>query len=118
MWISQAAYLKDREDLLRVVAERDAAHKLIEAQKATVEFMMLQFTKLEHERNKLLWTFTGVKFPEQVLSAEPSGGSQFDNPMNALPNFNDMGDAEARKQGLGWNESGELQYAVAETLKS
>jgi hypothetical protein len=40
----------------------------------------------------------------------PGGNGGIDSPLNAVPNFNDMGDEEARRQGVDWNESGELQY--------
>jgi hypothetical protein len=65
------------------------------------------------ERAAMVFQQYGVKIPVPVLETAPempgaNGG--IDSPLNATPNFNDVGDEEARRQGIGWNENGELQY--------
>ena len=96
------------DEQFKLRTELAAAQSLVAAQKSTVEFLMLRVTQLEAERNKLLWTYTGIKFPELVAAAEPNGASEFDNPINKLPSLEDMGDDQALKDGYGWDSEGNL----------
>lgn len=123
MWISKLAWLSDRQEHLKVVAEKDAIASAYATQKATLEWLMLRMTQLEAERAKLLWKYMGVEVPQVQLEEAPvndaaAAGTFFNNPMNRLPNFDDMGDHEARKQGIGWDKYGSLAFGKqdSETL--
>ncbi len=107
MWISQAAYLADVEDRIRMRAELAAAYQIVTAQKATTEWAMIRVAQLEDERAKLLWNFVGIKVPTLAVAAEPpSSDSPLNDQMNALPNFSDMGEDLAAKAGYGWDADG------------
>lgn len=115
MWISQAVWLKEREEYLKLQAERDAVKAQFKSQEITLGWFMHRLTQVEQERAKLIFNFTGVKVeapeyqPEQA-AAEAAASLLNSNPLNALPNFNDVGDAEALKQGIDWDSNGEVVY--------
>jgi hypothetical protein len=108
MWIAKPTYDMLVQERMQLQANLTAAQALVASQKSTLEWLMLRMTQLEAERAKLLWKYMGVSVPVPEISHEPEPGSSFDNPMNALPSFGDMGEDKAAKDGYGWNEAGEL----------
>jgi hypothetical protein len=108
MWIAKPTYDMLVQERMQLQANLTAAQALVASQKSTLEWLMLRMTQLEAERAKLLWKYMGVSVPVPEISHEPEPGSSFDNPMNALPSFGDMGEEKAAKDGYGWNEAGEL----------
>lgn len=116
MWISTAAYLKDKEDAIQLRLERDTAVTQLKQQETTLAWFMHRLTQVEQERSKLIFNFTGVKVEAptyEPADPEKDGASMIQrNPLNALPNFNDVGDEEARRLGIDWNPDGTLAYGV------
>jgi hypothetical protein len=113
MWISTQAYIADKTNFVTVVAERDAAKQQLVALTNTLQWLQARVTQLEMERAAMVFQQYGVKIPVPVLETAPEmpgGNGGIDSPLNAVPNFNDVGDEEARRQGIGWNDNGELQY--------
>jgi hypothetical protein len=108
MWMSRAAFDALQQERFKLQADLTAATQLVAAQKSTLDWLMLRMTQLEAERAKLLWKYMGVSVPVPEMIHEPEPGSSFDNPMNALPSFNDMGDDKAAKSGYGWDAEGNL----------
>ena len=115
MWISNAAWLKEREDAIQLRLERDGALKRLDQQDVTLGWFMHRLTQVEAERAKLIFNFTGVKvdaptYEKETSQAESNRINQ--NPLNSLPNFSDVGDLEAARLGIDWNPEGELTYGV------
>lgn len=113
MWISTKAYIQDRVDYNKVVAERDAVKQQQIATTNTLQWLQVRVTQLEMERAAMVFQQYGVKIPVPIMETAPDmpgGNGGIDSPLNATPNFNDMGDEEARRQGVGWNNDGELLY--------
>lgn len=117
MWISQKVYLAWMERQHQTVAERDAAVQQLKQQETTLGWFMHRLTQIEQERSKLIFNYTGVRIeaPAYEKADDPAteAASMLNkNPLNSLPNFNDVGDEEAAKQGIGWDDEGNVQYAV------
>ncbi len=116
MWISQAAWLKQLEDAIKVRIERDTAIAQAKQQETTLGWFMHRLTQVEQERSKLIQLYTGVKV--EAPTYEPSdpakdGASMIQqNPLNSLPSFNDVGDEEARRLGIDWTPEGTLLFGV------
>lgn len=110
MWISQAAYLKDREDAITLRVERDVANQRALAQELTINWFMARLTQVEQERSRLIYNFTGVKVDAPTYEKASETSPVLENPLNSLPNFNDVGDLAAAAQGIEWNTDGELVY--------
>lgn len=109
MWIK-------RELFEQLISERTEAQttaivlaRTNAAQQASLDWLQVRVTQLEKERAQMIFNYTGVKVevPEVVKEAprKPTGNPLFD----AAVSFNDVGDAEAQKQGLGWNDDGTLK---------
>lgn len=116
MWITQATFE-------RLIDERSAATgrvvSLVEqvaAQKATVEWLMLRLSQVEHERAILTETFLGIKLPVPVVKHAPMPQNTItaEDLLNSMPSFEDVGDEEAAKQGIGWDEHGRVNYSKKE----
>ena len=116
MWISNASWLKEREDAIQLRLERDSALRRLEQQDNTLGWFMHRLTQVEQERSKLIYNFTGVKVEAPTYEKEDptkDGASMIQkNPLNSLPNFSDVGDEEARRLGIDWNTEGEVVYGV------
>lgn len=107
MWISIPVYqtlVKDRAEAIATAQVLDRANV---AQKVTTEWLMARLTQLEHERAQLIQNYMGVKIVVPSFEPAPDVRDTTDF-MNQLPNFDDVGDAEARRLGLDWNEQGEM----------
>lgn len=116
MWISTAAYLKNKEDEIQLRQERDAAVTQLRQQETTLAWFMHRLTQVEQERSKLIQLYTGVKVEAptyEPADPEKDGASMIQrNPLNALPNFNDVGDEEAARLGIDWAPDGTILYGV------
>jgi hypothetical protein len=112
MWIKQAV-------VERLIAERAemngvniALERMVEAQKATVEFMAMRLQQVEHERALLTEKFLGISLPVPVVKTMPGPEQHLTaaDLLNALPNFDDMGDEAAASQGISWDKDGRVIY--------
>ena len=116
MWISQKVYLKSIEDAIQLRLERDTAVQQIKQQETTLAWFMHRLTQIEKERSQLIFNYTGVKVEAPAYEApdpEKDAASMLNkNPLNALPSFSDVGDEEARRLGIDWNNEGEVIYGV------
>ena len=107
MWLTQTAYLETQKALLQVIAERDAIRQQQAALVNTNEWLMVRVTQLEHERAVFLRTQFGVSIAAPTIQrADPV--SQLD--LNQTISFADMGDEEALRQGIGWDEHGSVLF--------
>ena len=110
MWISQAAWLKQLEDAIKVRVERDIAIAQVKQQETTLAWFMHRLTQIEQERSKLIFNYTGVKVDAPTYEPDAPIQSGVNNPLNALPNYNDVGEKAAAELGLDWNSEGELIF--------
>lgn len=107
MWISKIEYQ-------RILTERDEAHgvaKTLEQQvfalNTSNDWLRVQFSKCDHERAALIARYLGVQVPSITFEKEDTNRtptSHIINDAGAL--FNDVGDEEAARQGLGWDDEG------------
>lgn len=116
MWISQKARLKEIEDSIQLRIERDQALVQLKQQETTLAWFMHRLTQVEQERSRLIFNFTGVKVEAPTYEKsdpEKDGASMIQqNPLNALPSFNDVGDLEAERLGIQWDDEGKLIYGL------
>lgn len=111
MWISTKAWLAHQEALLQFAADVRAAREQVKSQEITLGWFMHRLTQVEAERAKMIFSFTGVKVEAPTYEKEEIQ-SGINNPLNALPNFNDVGDKAAAELGIDWNKEGELIFGV------
>ncbi len=112
MWISTAAWLKEREDSILLRLERDTAIAQAKQQETTLAWFMHRLTQVERERAQLLFNYTGVKTEAPVYEKDEKIPSGMENPLNALPNFDDVGEMEAMRLGISWDDEGKVVYGV------
>lgn len=108
MWVKRAEYDKLMERALIAQGEREALQRQVDSQKTTTDWMIHRMTQLEHERAALLYRYMDIKItvPELVPDAPRTEASQmagFDP-----PSFADVGDDEAKKLGLDWDNDGRV----------
>lgn len=82
-----------------------------EAQQTTLDWLTMRVTQLEKERAQLLFMYTGVKVETPVIGTAPTSPIPQNAPLDALPNFDDMGDEAAKKLGIDWDADGRVKYA-------
>lgn len=106
MWISRREY----ERLLTRNAELEgrsgALTETVTALKTTLDWARVRLTQVEHERNQLLFNFTGVKVLTPSIEEAPKPKSSIQSAVDDVPNFEDVGDEEAARLGLGWRDDG------------
>ena len=108
MWIATKTYtdllqkLGDAQGEARALAEQNRAHQV------TQDWFRVRITQLEQERAQLLFNYTGVKVSTPSI-IERAPESDVARALQAVQGFQDIGDAEARRLGLGWNDDGTLK---------
>lgn len=109
MWISRVMFeqlIEARAAATAVVTELKSQNV---AQKTTMDWMMMRLTQLEHERAQLIHNYMGVKI--EVPSIEPETPSVTTSDLlSQTMSFDDVGDDEAKKQGIDWDEMGRVVY--------
>ena len=112
MWISQKAFIEMQQRLADAVAHQQAAVAALRANETTLGWFMHRLTQIEQERSKLIFNYTGVKVEAPSYEKETPIQSGVSNPLNTLPNWNDVGDKVAAELGIDWNQEGEVIYGV------
>ena len=105
-------------DDLRLEAEKSRVEaRILSNQNAflqtTLDWMRLRLTQVEQERAQLLFNFTGVKVAVPSIERETPPGPSRETVSDILAHvahFGDVGDAEAAKLGVDWNEDGTVRY--------
>ena len=108
MWIDRKTYDDLRLDYAKANEEARVLSHQNQVLITTLDWLRVRVTQLEMERAQLLWRYTGVKVPVPEIVKTDGVAS---NPMAQTPNFNDVGDTEAAKLGISWDDNGELVYA-------
>ena len=107
MWIDHNTYDDLRLDNVKAQTEARVLSEQNRALQVSLDWLRVRVTQLEIERAQMLYNYTGVKVP--VPSIERAPESDVARALQAVPSFEDLGDAEAAKLGLGWNPDGTLK---------
>jgi hypothetical protein len=111
MWISKQVYLEQRDRAVKAEAIVESVRIHNAALHTTMDWMRLRLNQLEHERAQLIHNYMGVSLA--VPNIEPTSNS--DNPadiMNQVPSYEDVGDKEALRMGIGWDNDGHFVAKV------
>lgn len=110
MWISKEQFLALVHERSQSQGVAQALEKQNIALQSTMDWLKVRLTQLEHERAQLIHNYMGVKIA--VPSFEPERPSiQMSDILGATQSFDDVGDEEAAKQGIGWDLNGEVVYS-------
>lgn len=107
MWIKRSEFRQLVQDVAAALGARDAMQRQVDAQKVNQDWMVLRLTQLEHERAQLLYRYMDVKItvPEVALDVPITPTT---SQMSDIPSFQDVGDEEAKKLGLDWDDQGRV----------
>lgn len=119
-WISRA----DLNALQQALVEERTRATVLAQQAGThatqTAFLIGQINQLNKERVIMVRQITRLEIPLPTLAAVPEKAviSQQDI-IDAMGSgmFEDMGDAEAKAAGVGWNPSGEVEYVGPRPVK-
>ena len=102
MWIARTEY----ERLAGARGKLDATLQRCAAQQTTNDWLMMRLTQLEHERAVLVQNYMGVKIPVPEIgrAVETVDVEKALRDPGSL--FADVGDEEAKRLGLDWDETG------------
>lgn len=103
MWITRAAFdalnaerIKATEEA-RVLAQQNASLQI------TCDWFRARNEQVERERARLLWQYLGIRVEVPVaVQAQPDAEELVGG--NSL--FQDIGDAEAKRRKIDWDDSG------------
>ena len=129
MWINRQTFDDLHKQLYITHGRNQTLEHNYTALMTTLDWLRVRVTQLEMERAQMLYNYTGVKVPTPIIDRKPEalgseewrGASalpprkQAQGPEGAvagLPNFEDVGDAEAARLGIDWNPDGTLRYGV------
>ena len=109
MWINRKTFdnlLHERSQFQGVAQTLENQNRVLQA---NFDWLRTRVNQLETERAQLLWNYIGVKVPvpeiQRVQDQDPV------HPLNELPSFADVGDKEAARLGVGWDEEGRVVYS-------
>jgi hypothetical protein len=107
MWISKELFESLVEGRAKALGEVGAVKEQVKAVQATLDWMAMRLTQVEHERAQLLFNYTGIKITTPSIEPlrEVSPLIDLKDPGNL---FDDVGDEEARRLGLDWDAQGEI----------
>lgn len=108
MWIKRAEYDELMKRALEANGVAQALERQVATQKVNQEWMVLRLTQLEHERAQLLYRYMDIKVTVPTIELDVPVTPETSVIGNDLPSFNDVGDEEAAKQGLGWDSEGRV----------
>ncbi len=114
MWIRRAELAALRADLVEqrtratVLAEQTTGHRMQTA------FLIARVNQLEKERAIMVRHITKLEIPIPELAGIPERPIDQRDILAAMGSsmFEDMGDDEARKTGVRWNDSGAVEYGA------
>lgn len=106
MWVDRKMYDSLRMDYVKANEEARVLNNNYTALMTTLDWLRVRVTQLEMERAQLVYNYMGIKLPTPVIART----DERPDPNISLPNFEDVGDKEAARLGLGWNADGTLAY--------
>lgn len=106
MWVKRADYDAMMARALEANGAKEALERQVLSQKTTMDWMVVRLTQLEHERAALIYRYMDIKITVPTIELDTPPAAEPSTIGNDLPSFDDVGDDEAKKQGLGWDEFG------------
>lgn len=106
MWIDRKTWDELKLQLAQKNGENTVFSNNYTALMTTLDWLRVRVTQLEMERAQLLFNYTGVRVPTPAITR----AEEHPDPNIALPNFDDVGDEEAARLGIGWNPDGTVRY--------
>ncbi len=113
MWIQRALFEKLIGDKAKAEGAAQILAQRVVQQDATIDWMKTRLTQLEYERAQLINNYMGVKIPTPEFDKETVARAPritAEDVLNQTVAFIDMGDEEAAKLGLGWDDEGRLTH--------
>lgn len=107
MWLSRQTWDQERDARIKAEAETASIKQYNIALQTTMDWQRVRLNQLEHERARLIETYMGVKIAVPEISAEPMDSASI---LQEVPNFDDVGDEQATKLGIQWNDLGEVVH--------
>lgn len=113
MWIKAEKYFAQVQEMTAARAKAEGqAHQLaqqVAALRVQMDWFMVRVTQLEYQNAQLIQNYMGIKMPVPEFSKpETTEVLTADKILNASISFADIGDEEAAKQGLEWDDLGRL----------
>ena len=112
MWITRSIIDDLRHTITKLTTENALLTGQSKAMEVTLDWFRVRITQLEHERAVLLRTYMGVTVPEMSIEKDKPQTRQ--DAYFATPHFDDIGDDEARKEGLSWDAEGYVVDSMAQ----
>jgi hypothetical protein len=107
MWISKAEYLDLRDDRAEAIGRSEALEKRVYALETSNDWLRVQFSKCDIERAALIQRYLGVQVPTIRFEEDVSHNTPVSHIINdAGQLFADVGDKEAIRLGVGWDDDG------------
>ena len=78
------------------------------ALQGTIDWLGVRLTQSEHERAALIANYMGVKVPTFNIEQEQPQTGVGHALNDAMAIFKDMGDEEAKRLGVNWDDSGRV----------
>ena len=111
MFLSRQAYEDLKQRITTAEAEARAQTKANEVLEANMNWFRHRLTQIEAERAVLIYKVMGVKIPAPEFHKEDPIQKFMQDHKHQFTEadiFRDLGDDEARKQGIEWDETGQL----------
>jgi hypothetical protein len=110
MWIDRKTYDDMRLDNAKAQTEARVLSEQNRALQVTIDWFRVRISQLEMERAQMLYNYTGVKITTPTIERAPE--SDVAKALQAVQGFQDIGDQEAARLGIGWNDDGTLRVAT------
>lgn len=106
MWLDRKVYESLLLDNAKLREESRVLNNANHAQQTTIDWFRVRITQLERERAQLLFNYTGVKVEVPEITKAPQSVEEI---LGGSVSFADLGDAEAKKQGVDWDAAGLME---------
>lgn len=108
MLISRKVWEAERDARVRAEAVAGALQNQVATLTTAMDWQMMRLTQLEKERAQLIQRYMGITIAVPEVHQERLDSSAT---LQELPSFDDVGDKEAARLGIHWNDVGEVEYA-------
>ena len=120
MFLDRKTYDDLRQDYAQLQGEAKGLYAELAFLRTTLDCMRVRLNQVEHERAQMIYNYTGVKVKspsfeketEHIPGTNMRQGSISDVLASTAAFFNDVGDMEAAKQGIDWDDTGNVHYAT------
>jgi len=113
MWIKRELFEKLLENKSKAEGAAQVLAQRVVQQDATIDWLKTRLTQLEYERAQLINNYMGVKIPVPEFDKETTAKAPrvtAEDVLNQTVAFIDVGDEEAAKLGLSWDDEGRLMH--------